>query len=189
LTLRLLLFGGCAAGAAGLAFCALVLVCGGLMLSEEHTNQDPGEMGAALARMTDLEVPAGLAASSTTTNTRTGHVSVDFGNPLGMNYLIFSTGPGQELRHEDTLMDSRERGTIVVVGRPEEPASPLRTRLTVRGRPAEFLIRRYAKFETVSGYFQGKRHLVFLQARFGYGQFAVGTAHQVVQSIGREGAP
>jgi hypothetical protein len=177
---RLALLIGCGGG---LAFALVVAGCAAFILSEYHTNSDPAAVRAAMARVTDVDIPDGLAPSKTATNSRTGLLTAEFKSPAGASFLTVTTRPGQELKHQGTLQDSRDRGRVAGGGSPEKLSATVTIPATVRGRPAEFVIRRYAGFEQVSGYFQGKEYPAFLEAELAYRDFPAGTGEKVVASI------
>jgi hypothetical protein len=181
---RLFLFLCCGAG---LVFGLVVLGCVGYVLLDMESNSDPVQTREELARMADLEVPAGLPPSGTTGSKRTGSKSVSFGNyGITGSFLRLSTGPRTELKYMGTLQDSHDRGVVAGGGTPERPGDTKAVPKTIRGQGAEFTIRRYKRFEIVSGYFQGKQYPVTLEGRFEYQTFPAGTADKVVQSIAEQ---
>lgn len=169
-----------------------LLCCGGLIFWESRNyrvNSDPVQIREALGRLSDLELPEGLAPFTTSTNSRTDLERVEFRGPGRHSYLILVTWQGQQLTHQSTLKDAADRGTVAGGGRPEQPSQSRTLTLAVRGQPAEFIVRQFATFETVSGYFQGKRYPVFLDAQFDRGEFPVGTAERLVRAVEAGGLP
>src|SRR5262245_16886490 len=175
---RTLLYSGC--GAAILFFVA-ILCCVGFLFLEFRKSSDPVEIREAFARMTDMPVPDGLTPSTTSSNSRTNLERVEFISPTTNSYLVLTTQ--KSLEHRSTIQDAYDRGVSAGGGRPENPIQSANHPLNIRGQPAEFLVRRYANFETVSGFFTGKNCPVFLEARFEHEAFPKGMAGEIVQAI------
>ena len=163
-----------------------LLGCGGAVVGYfvfgiERTS-DPAQVRSALDGMTDMQVPPGLEPDNRSLQI-TGVEKAEFRSRSGRSYLIVGTGPRFGLRHSGTLRESRDRGRTAGGGRPESPAEQRTIKTTVREQPAEFIYRRYAETETVSGYFQGKQHPARLEAELSLREFPPGTAAALVASI------
>jgi hypothetical protein len=143
---------------------------------------DPAEIRDALAGITDIELGPALNPSVRVIQV-TGVESVEFRSTSGLSYVKLTTGARFPLQHSGTLRDARNRGEIAAGGRPEAPAQQQTIDRTVRGQKAQFIYRRYAKTETVSGYFQGKKYPVHLEAELDLSEFPPGVAAAISMTI------
>ena len=169
-------------GGAGLGMCCCGGTVIGYMIFGIQTTSDPAQVRAGLDGMTDIQLPAGLQPSSKMLQI-TGVEDVLCQSRTGRSFLSLKTGERFQLQHEGTLRDARDRGKIAAGGRPESPVERRTIKATVRGQRAEFIYKRYTEFETVSGYFQGKKYPVHLEGELSLDEFPSGTAATLVESI------
>lgn len=168
--------------AAGLClFCCVGAPVGYFLFGIEKSS-DPAEIRAAFESMIDAEIPSGLEPFKKTVQI-TGVESVEFRSTSQQSFLDLRTGPRFGLQHAGTLRESRDRGRDVGGGSPETPINEEIITETIRGQPAEFIYRRYSDNETVSGYLQGKVHVVHFEAELSHDDFEPGTALLFAESI------
>jgi hypothetical protein len=158
-----------------------VVIVGYFVLGVEKSS-DPVEIQAALDSMGDVTIPTRLNPHTKTVEA-TGVESVEFRSASGDSYLRASTGKLFNLGHSGSLRDAKDQGKSAAGGKPEQPAAEEIIKATVRGQPAEFIYRRYSTTETVSGYFQGKKFAVHLEAELSLREFSPGTAAALARSI------
>jgi hypothetical protein len=154
----------------------------GLLYSSAKRSYDPAVIRKALDDMTDVTLPGGLKPEEKRTEV-TGVISVSFESGSGQSYLRFTSGERFTLRRSRTVRESSDDGARTAGRQPEKPSVERRINVTVRGRPAEFIYRRFANNETVSGYFQGKQYPVHFEGQFRLGEFPADTADSMVRTI------
>jgi hypothetical protein len=154
----------------------------GYMIFGIQTTSDPAQVRGGLDGMTDMQLPAGLQPHLKMLQI-TGVDKVEFRSGSGGSFMSLTTGERFPLQHPGTLREASDRGKTAAGGRPESPAEQRAIIATVRGKRAEFIYRRYADTETVSGFFQGKKYPVHLEAELSLQDFPPGTAATLAESI------
>ncbi len=166
--------------AACLFVCCSISAIVGYFMFGIKTETDPHQVDAARERHADLDLPPELAPQSHQTELAGGE-TITYASPSGRSF--FQLKPVHSLSMRGTVRESHEQGQRAGGGRPEEPAEKKTIRSEVRGQPAEFEYRRYANYERVKGYFQGKVQPVAVEAEFDFREFPAGTAEKVVGAI------